>query len=89
MSSPLKPDNAALRATALPMASNQNPTDLARETLKLLATRRIAPTPANYQRIYQEISGVGGSLSDHCEFEGNLFARAAGGAAAGVDSVEI
>jgi diguanylate cyclase len=57
MSSPLKPDNAAPRATALPMASNQNPTDLARETLKLLATRRIAPTPANYQRIYHEISG--------------------------------
>jgi diguanylate cyclase len=40
------------------MASNQNPTDLARETLKLLATRRIAPTPANYQRIYHEIAGA-------------------------------
>jgi diguanylate cyclase len=40
------------------MASNPNPTDLARETLKLLATRRIAPTPANYQRIYHEISGA-------------------------------
>ena len=40
------------------MASNQNPTDLARETLKLLAVRRIAPTPANYQRIYHEISGT-------------------------------
>src|SRR4051794_19722910 len=41
------------------MASNPNPTELARETLKLLATRRIAPTPANYQRIYHEISGNG------------------------------
>jgi len=40
------------------MASNLNPTDLARETLKLLATRRIAPTPANYQRIYHEIAGA-------------------------------
>src|SRR5689334_9482705 len=40
------------------MASNQNPTDLARETLKLLAARRIAPTPANYHRIYQQISGA-------------------------------
>jgi len=38
--------------------SNQNPTDLARETLRLLAARRIAPTPENYQRIYSEIAGV-------------------------------
>jgi diguanylate cyclase len=38
-------------------ASNQNPTDLARETLKLLAVRRIPPTPANYHRIYNEIAG--------------------------------
>lgn len=35
-----------------------NPTDIARETLKLLAARRITPTPENYQKIYQEISGV-------------------------------
>lgn len=34
-----------------------NPTELARETLKQLAIRRIAPTPENYQRIYQELSG--------------------------------
>jgi diguanylate cyclase len=45
------------------MASNQNPTDLARETLKLLAVRRIPPTPANYQRIYQEISGASGDAA--------------------------
>ena len=38
--------------------SSQNPTDLARETLRLLAARRIAPTPENYQRIYSEIAGV-------------------------------
>ena len=38
--------------------SNSNPTDVARETLKLLATRRVAPTPQNYQRIYHEISGT-------------------------------
>lgn len=35
-----------------------NPTDIARETLKLLAARRVAPTPENYLRIYQEIAGV-------------------------------
>ena len=40
------------------MAVLTNPTDLARETLKLLATRRIAPTPANYQRYYHEIAGT-------------------------------
>ena len=33
-----------------------NPSDIARETLKQLATRRIAPTPENYQRIYYEIA---------------------------------
>ena len=33
-----------------------NPTDIARETFKQLATHRIAPTPENYQRIYHEIT---------------------------------
>lgn len=40
------------------MAESNNPTDIARETLKLLATRRIPPTPQNYQRIYDEITGT-------------------------------
>jgi diguanylate cyclase len=35
-----------------------NPTDVARETLKLMATRRLAPTPENYQRVYHEIAGT-------------------------------
>ncbi|MCC7549032.1 MAG: diguanylate cyclase [Burkholderiales bacterium] len=35
-----------------------NPTDLARETLKLLAARRIAPTPENFTRLYHEIAGT-------------------------------
>ncbi len=39
------------------MASSNNPSDLARETLKALATRKIAPTPDNYARVYQEIGG--------------------------------
>lgn len=34
-----------------------NPFDIARETLRLLATRRIAPTPDNYLTIYHEIAG--------------------------------
>lgn len=40
------------------MPAFTHPTDIARETLKLLATRRIAPTPENYQKIYSEIAGV-------------------------------
>jgi diguanylate cyclase len=35
-----------------------NPSELARETLKTLATRKIPPTPDNYTRIYAEISGI-------------------------------
>ena len=35
-----------------------NPSEIAREALKLLAARRIAPTPDNYQTIYNEIAGV-------------------------------
>jgi diguanylate cyclase len=39
------------------MAEFTNPTDIARETLRLLASKRIAPTPQNYFRIYHEITG--------------------------------
>jgi hypothetical protein len=36
----------------------RTPGELARETLKLLASRRIAPTPENYVLVYAEISGT-------------------------------
>jgi diguanylate cyclase len=39
------------------MPTFTNPTDIARETLKLLSVRRLVPTPENYQKIYDEISG--------------------------------
>ncbi len=42
------------------MAEAENPTVIARETLKLLASRRMAPTPRNYTRTYQEIAGGSG-----------------------------
>lgn len=42
------------------MPTFTNPTDVARETLKLLSTRRVAPTPENYQKIYCEVSGEPG-----------------------------
>lgn len=39
------------------MSELSNPSDIARETLRLLASRRIAPTPDSYRRHYQEIAG--------------------------------
>ena len=40
------------------MATPSNPSEIARETLKALATRKLAPTPDNYAQAYQEISGT-------------------------------
>ncbi len=40
------------------MSKLTNPTEIARETFKQLGTRRIAPTPENYQRIYHEVAGI-------------------------------
>ena len=40
------------------MTTNKNPFEVARETLRLLAARRIAPTPDHYQTLYNEIAGV-------------------------------
>src|SRR5574340_705961 len=37
---------------------SQNPSELARETLKALAARKMPPSPDNYTRIYAEISGI-------------------------------
>lgn len=39
------------------MPTFTNPTDIARETLKLLSVRRLLPTPENYRKIYDEASG--------------------------------
>jgi diguanylate cyclase len=40
------------------MATLTSPSEIARETLKALAASKLAPTPDNYARAYQEISGV-------------------------------
>ncbi|MBW7903591.1 MAG: diguanylate cyclase [Rhodocyclaceae bacterium] len=40
------------------MPSFSNPSEIAREAFRLLATRRIAPTPENYQTIYHEVAGT-------------------------------
>ena len=40
------------------MSTLTNPFEIARETLRLLATRRIPPSPDNYQTLYHEIAGT-------------------------------
>ncbi len=49
-----------------------NPSEIAREALKLLATRRIVPTPEHYRTIYNEIAGLDASDQDI----GNILDRA-------------
>ena len=38
--------------------SEKKPFEIARETLKQLTTRKLPPTPTNYQAIYNEIAGI-------------------------------
>ena len=38
--------------------THKKPFEIARETLKQLTARKMAPTPANYQAIYSEVAGV-------------------------------
>jgi diguanylate cyclase len=40
------------------MATLTNPAEIARETLKQMTTRRMAPSPDNYRAIYNEIAGI-------------------------------
>lgn len=39
------------------MSEADNPSDIARQTLRLLASRRVLPTPDNYRQHYHEIAG--------------------------------
>ncbi len=45
------------------MATLTNPSEIARETLKQLMTRRMAPSPDNYRAIYNEIAGISDKLA--------------------------
>ncbi len=55
----------AIAAQGAPPASpGKNPADFARDTLRTLAIRKLAPTPDNYQRVYEEISGTHGQPVD-------------------------
>lgn len=46
---------------------SSNPSELARETLKTLAARKIPPTPDNYARIYAEIGGIAAEKNSGAE----------------------
>ena len=46
------------------MSELTNPSEIARETLRLLASRRIAPTPDSYRQHYQEIAGMPDAAAD-------------------------
>jgi len=40
------------------MPAPANPSEIAREVLKLFAVRRLAPTPDNFRRLYHEVAGT-------------------------------
>lgn len=42
----------------LPRNENKHPSAIAREALKLLTTRKLQPTPVNFQSCYNEIAGL-------------------------------
>ena len=38
--------------------AEKTPFDIARETLRLLSTRKLAPDPVNFQKVYGEVAGI-------------------------------
>jgi len=40
------------------MPTFSTPTEIARETFRLLATKRVAPTPENYRTVYHQVAGT-------------------------------
>ena len=38
--------------------ADRSPYDIAKETLKLLSTRKLIPTPENFQALYNEVAGI-------------------------------
>lgn len=44
--------------TPPPLAAQRSPSDIARETIRQLALRRLPPTPGNYAQIWAELAGA-------------------------------
>ena len=59
----------SLSQRVVDMSTPNNPFEIAREALKQLATRRIAPTPDNYLTLYHEIAGTRPATSGFPEQE--------------------
>jgi len=55
------PTNSPSNGAATAMKS---PTDIARETLRMMMLRKLPPTPDNYRRSYEEISGTPSQSAD-------------------------
>ena len=66
------------------MSENKNPSVIAREALRRLAQRQLAPTPANFQSCYNEIAG----LPDVTPFPESMLREIASGLSAGNDEQE-
>lgn len=46
------------------MKKQNNPSEIARETLIVLTSRKLAPTPENYTKVFQEITGSQATAAD-------------------------
>ncbi len=46
------------------MPSLSNPSEIAREALRLLAARRMSPSPENYRALYYEIAGIADHVAE-------------------------
>ena len=46
------------------MSTPLTPPEIARDTLKALAARKLVPTPDNYSRVYHEIGGIAGGSAE-------------------------
>lgn len=59
------------------MLATRSPADLARDTIRQLALRRLAPTPDNYGRVYAELSGEPAPVSAPAPAPASVVAAAA------------
>ena len=49
---------AFLHSVKADPVAKRTPADIARDTLRLLVSRRLPPTPSNYQSVYEEVAGL-------------------------------
>ncbi len=54
----IQPALKNVKSAALSSMSDRSSNEIARDTLKLLAAKKLAPTPENYQVLYHEVAGT-------------------------------